>query len=372
MATFIADSPPAASNGQAPPEGTAAPPPEPSAAAPAFAATPAPAPAPAEHACAKCGAAMVAGQDWCIQCGAGAPGSLGTPGWRSTATVLVAVAVLVLGAAAAAYAALSKGSGKARVVTVASTVPPAATTPAATAPATTAPGTAATTPGATATTPPSSSLTTPAKPPKIPLSAATPKASEKTTTTGSTTTSTSTTTSSTPTSTTPASSTTGGSTAPESIVLDTNAASPYNPYEYPASWFGDPSLAIDGSTTTIWTAEVNPATAPKMAEGLLIDLKAKQKVAAMELITSTPGMTVQVYGTSAATAPSSITDPSWTPLSAPRVVKKKHKHIALRDSAKQFTFITLWISKAPESAVGTPEAPGHVDVNEVELFPPTS
>jgi hypothetical protein len=368
MATFIADPAPAASNGQAPPEGTAAPPLEPPADAPAPAA--AAGPAPAEHACAKCGAAMAAGQDWCIQCGAGAPGSLGAPGWRSTATVLVAVAVLVLGAAAAAYAALSKGSGRARVVTVASTAPPAATTPAATTPATATPG--ATTPGATASTPASSSpLATPAKPPKIPLTAATPKASEKTTTTGSTTTSTSTTTSSTPTSTTPASGT-GGSTAPESIVLDTNSASPYNPYEYPASWFGDPSLAIDGSTSTIWTAEVDPATAPKMAEGLLIDLKAKQKVAAMELITSTPGMTVQVYGTAAATAPSSITDPSWTPLSAPRVVKKKHKHIALRDSAKQFTFITLWISKAPESAVGTPEAPGRVDVNEIELFPPAS
>jgi hypothetical protein len=373
MATFLADSPPAPSNGQAQPDGAPAPPPQPPAAGP----TPAPAPAPtlAEHACAKCGAAMAAGQDWCIQCGAGAPGSLGAPGWRSTATVLVAVAVLVLGAAAAAYAALSKGSGKARVVTVASTTPPAATAPApaATTPATGAPGGTATTPGALATTPKSKSpLATPAKPPKIPLTAATPKASEKTTTTGSTTTpTTSTTTSSTSTSTTPAS-TTGGSTDTESIVLDTNAASPYNPYDYPASWFGDPSLAIDGDTSTAWTAQVNPATAPKMAEGLLIDLKAKQKVAAMELITSTPGMTVQVYGTAAATAPNSITDPSWTPLSAPDVVKKKHKHIALRDSAKEFTFITLWISKAPESAVGTLEAPGHVDVNEVELFPPAS
>lgn len=34
--------------------------------------------------------------------------------------------------------------------------------------------------------------------------------------------------------------------------------------------------------------------------------------------------------------------------------------------------MTLWISKAPESAVGTATAPGHVDVNEVELFPPKS
>jgi hypothetical protein len=29
----------------------------------------------------------------------------------------------------------------------------------------------------------------------------------------------------------------------------------------------------------------------------------------------------------------------------------------------------VWISQAPESAVGTPEAPGHVTVNEIELLP---
>ena len=51
------------------------------------------------------------------------------------------------------------------------------------------------------------------------------------------------------------------------------------------------------------------------------------------------------------------------------MVKKKHLRIALRDSTKAFTFVTLWISKAPESSIGTAEAPGHVDVNELELFP---
>ncbi len=317
---------------------------------------------------------MAPGQEWCLQCGGGAPGSLGTPGWRSTATVLAAVAVLVLGAAAAAYAALSKGSGKARVVTVASAAAPNATTP----------GTAATVPGTTATTPasaPGALGTTPKsklplgtiKPPKIPLTATTPKASEKTTTTTSST-STSTTPSSTSTSTTPSNTSTttaGEESQPAAILLDTDAATPYNPYGYPASWFGDPSLAIDGDTSTAWTAQVNPASAPKMAEGLLIDLKAMQKVSALKLITSTPGMTVQVYGTSVQAAPNSITDPTWIPLSPTKVVKKKHLRIALRDSSKAFAFLTLWISKAPRSSLGTAEAPGHVDINEVELFPPS-
>jgi hypothetical protein len=309
---------------------------------------------------------MAAGQDWCLECGAGAPGNLGTPSWRSAAVVLGVVGVLVLGAAAAAVAALTKGPAKAPVVvkTVAQAPAPTTTTPA-------TPGTTPTTPGALGTTTKAKS-TLPlgtVKPPKIPLTAVTPKASEKAATTPSTTTKTTT-----PTSTTPSGSSTGGEKTSEesqqsAILLDTDAAKTYNPYGYPAADFGDPSLAIDGDTSTAWIAQVNPSTAPKMAVGLVVDMKDKQRVGALQIVTSTPGMRIQVYGANVQTAPESITDPAWIPLSAPRTVKKKRLRIALRDSTKAFTFITLWISQAPQSAVGTPQAPGHVDVNEVELFP---
>jgi hypothetical protein len=317
----------------------------------------------------KCTAPLQGGQEWCLQCGAGAPGSLGVPGWHAGAAILAAAAVLVLGAAAAGYAALSKGTPKARVVT---TTVAQASTPVTTTPATALP----ITPGATATVP-KAKATLPfgaVKPSKIPLTAVTPKVSEKlgkiklpaeaTTTTP---------TSTTPSSSPPSSSGTGGGTASDeaqrsAILLDTNAATPYNPYNYPASWFGDPSLAIDGDTSTAWTAQVNPASAPAMAEGLLIDLKAKHKVAVLQLVTSTPGMTVQVYGADGQAVPASITDPAWIPLSAYKVVKKKHVRLKLRDAKKAFTYITLWISKAPQSSIGTAEAPGHIDINEVELF----
>jgi hypothetical protein len=314
------------------------------------------------------------GQDWCLQCGAGAPGSLGTPGWRSGAVALAAVAVLVLGAVAAAVAALGKSTPKAAVVTT--TVAQAApTAPTSTAPPST-PSTTTPAPGAVgkakATLPLGS-----VKPPKIPLTAVTPKASERAagktpSTEGKTSAPTST-----PTTTTPSlpsgSSTTGEAGGEESqqsaILLDTDAASTYNPYNYPAGWFGDPSLAIDGDHSTAWTAQVNPATAPALAEGLLIDLKTKQTVSVLQLVTSTPGITVQVYGAVGHTVPESITDPAWVPLSAFKVAHKKHLRLKLRDSKKAFTFIALWISKAPRSAIGTAAAPGHVDVNEVELFP---
>jgi hypothetical protein len=341
------------------------------------ASSPAPAPtAPEQQAtrsCANCGAELQDGQDWCLQCGAGAPGSLdpGGPGWRSATIVLAATGALVLGAAAAAYAALTQpGSHTAspKVITVAQA-------PAATAPITTTPGatTTPTTPGTLGTPTTIKPLPGTAAPPKIPLSAPTPKSSGTTTTTPSTAPNTN----AGPTEAgtgggganepTPKS---GGTTTAEQtpILLDTNAASTYNPYGYPASNFGDPRLAIDGETGTGWTAQVEPAVAPKMAEGLVVDLKTAQKVSMLTLVTSTPGMIVQVYGANGNTLPASITDPTWVALSSAKDAKKHKTKLTLRDSGKAFRFYTLWISKAPASAVGTPSAPGHVSVNELELF----
>ena len=88
--------------------------------------------------CDRCGTPMDPSQDWCLNCGAGAPGSLGggARGWRSGATILAATAVLALGAAAAAYAALSKGKAHPTVLTttVAQAAAPGAATPGAATP----------------------------------------------------------------------------------------------------------------------------------------------------------------------------------------------------------------------------------------------
>ena len=313
---------------------------------------------------------MALSQDWCLQCGAGARGSIGSPGWRSTATILAVTVLLALGAAAAGYAALSKKTPK----------PPTVTTTVAQAPVT-----SATTTTPTISTPSTSAkiplpLGTTVKPPKIPLPLGTGVKLPKITPPGSLGTSTTSTTNTigstgtgTNTTSTPSTSTTGGSgTAGESqqaaILLDTNAASTYNPYNYPVAEFGDPSLILDGDMATGWTAEVNPTRAPKMAEGLLIDLKTRQKLKAVKLATASLGMTVQVYGANAHTAPTSITDPAWVPLSHSQVVTKKHIRIKLRNATRAFRFVTLWISQAPAASVGTPAAPGHVSVNELELF----
>jgi hypothetical protein len=305
--------------------------------------------------CAKCGAALAPGQDWCLQCGAGAPGSVGSGAWRPWAIALAATAVLLLGAAAAAYAALSKEPKHAAVVTatVAQAPPPAATAPA-----------PASTPTPTPTIP-ATKVPPIAKAPVLPTKAVTPPVTTPTTPatpTGGTTGEQKT-------------STTGsgqGTTAPKgptALLLDTNAASTYNPYNYPATSFGDPSLTIDGDTGTGWSAQVNPATAPAMAEGVVLDLKSAKKLSAVKLVTSTPGMTLQIYGANTKTAPASITDTSWVPISHSLRIGKRRARIPLKTQGKPYRFVVVWISGAPESSVGTPEAPGKVTLNEIELFP---
>ena len=140
---------------------------------------------------------------------------------------------------------------------------------------------------------------------------------------------------------------------------------------------GDDDVALAQAGLRRWTALVEPSVAPKMAEGLVIDLNEPRKLSAAGLSTTTPGMTVQVYGANGEAPPTSITDPAWVALTPAIVAKKKHARIkfggstaaGLAAAKKAYRFIVLWISQAPQSAVGTPTAPGHVSVNEFELFP---
>jgi hypothetical protein len=343
MATLLVDTPPAGEPDPPVAEAASAPEPAPG--------PPAQHPAPVgERLCPTCSAPLAGEQDWCLECGSGAPGRTIGSGWRPAATILVATLVLVLGAGAAAYAALSKHAPARRVMTT--TV--AAVTPPVTAPA----------PTPTPITP----ETTAVKPPKIPLTTSTPtptsteettaekeaaaekeKASKK--------------------------KNTGGASSepkPTPILLDTNAAKTYNPYNYAAATFGDPSLAIDGDTSTGWTALINPETSPLLAEGLLINLNNAQKLGSLELVSSSVGMTVQVYGANGATVPASITDPAWVTLSHSVVTKKHHTKIKLLRPKKGFVFGLVWISKAGPASLGTTTSPGHVSINEVELFAPKS
>jgi hypothetical protein len=328
---------------------------------------------------------MQAGQDWCLQCGTGAPGSLaGGPGWRAVAAVLGTTALLVGGASVAAYAALNENERKALpAATVAKVGAPAPT-------ATPTPG--ATTPGTTPTPgTPGTPTTIKGAPPKIPLQTPTPKASggasgpnheannalfppetksTATSTPKSSSGSTQTSTSGSKAQENEAGSGdkgASGSEPPSPILLDTNAASVYDPYAYPPTLFGDPSLAIDGEAKTAWTAQVQPAAAPRMAEGLQLDLKTPQKLGSVAVKTGTVGITVEVYGSNARTPPTSISDPQWVRIVGLKVLKKADTTLRLKTPAK-YRYVVLWLVKAP--ATSTPTSPGAVAIDEFELFRP--
>ncbi len=69
----------------------------------------------------------------------------------------------------------------------------------------------------------------------------------------------------------------------------------------------------------------------------MIDLKSAKKLSAVKLVTSTPGMTLQVYGANTKTAPASITDKSWVPISHSLTIRKRRARIALKTQGKAYT-----------------------------------
>jgi hypothetical protein len=373
----------------------------------------------AERACATCGTPLQPDQDWCVQCGAGAPSGRSGPGWRSAAAALAGAAVLALGAAAAAYAALNKSSPTPPppVTTVAQT-PPVATTSTSTA------TTTSTTAAATASEPtlPTTSL----PPPKIPSSTQTPTTGgtggtgeqgssgepgssteegnqgsksqgsgksqgESETETGKSgeggetgtaeeecETSTGT--------------TTGAETEAEELeakeleeggcpggegegaksaplVFAANAASTYDPNGYPETGYLGPELAIDGVTTTAWTAAAAPELAPKVQAGLLIDLQRKRRIAKVGLISRTLGMTVEVFGTTQREAPKSIESSGWKKLSGIHLVEERNSSIVLKRTPK-IRQLLIWVLKAPEveAEAESEEASDSAAINEVALY----
>ena len=319
-----------------------------------------PAGAPASHPARAAGPRWSPARNGACSAGAAAPGALERSPWRSTGLIVAVIAALALGAAAAAVAALNQQAPAARRVTNIVAAAPAATPPASTpAPAPKTP------PPATSKAP----LPTPAKHlPKLPTTTSTPPATPTTgtSTTGSTTTG-------------EAQASTGteggtgegseSSSQPSALLLDTDAASTYNPYNLPASYFGDPSLTIDGANETTWTAQVNPATAAEHGRG-----GADQPQVAEEALGARARQPDQGHGGAGLRDGRS------------HAARVDHRNVvgpadeALRDQEDPHTFQAaeaqdglplpvLWISKAPASAVGTPTAPGHVKIGEIELFP---
>ncbi len=311
-------------------------------------------------ACANCAAPLAVGQIWCLECGTAVPGGLrAAPGLRSSLGVVGVTLLLVVGAVAAVYAAASSDSKRVTETTasVPAQLPVAPDVPAA---ATPTPGTALPAPGLPAATPTTKLPTAP----KLPAATPTPAPTAVAPVTVAPTTSTPKTTGTTPvkpktTTTTPATSVPSATSA--KILLDTDAATTYNPYSLPPGGFGDPAKAIDGDGQTTWTYQLDPSTAGKTLVGLAVNLKSKQTVRSITISTPSAGMTVEFYGATGSELPVSITDPGWAHL-ATRTAISAQTTVKLRSAAKGVHYLLVWITHAP-SGVTT----GTLGVSELSV-----
>ncbi|MDE3069864.1 MAG: hypothetical protein KGJ43_03960, partial [Acidobacteriota bacterium] len=301
----------------------------------------------ARHHCGNCKAPMADEQDWCVQCGTADKRSMRTrAGLASAGGLMAASALLATGAAAAGVAALTQSPAHEPAHRLLSmppvTQPPASATTTPVNPGT--PETLKTPRTAPAPAPASSSSTSPAS---TPASSSGSSATTQTTTTTTTT-------------------TTG---PPPAIELQAQDLSVYNPHHaYPAADAGDPRKSFEEGALSLWDVQVQPAGASKLDVGLLVHLRSPRRTASMEVITSTPGYTVEVFGAKGEKAPKSISDPAWTRLALQSDVRRKST-IALSHSNERFPYIVVWITAIPSSLAGSAGSPGRVSLDELALLP---
>jgi hypothetical protein len=277
-----------------------------------------------ERVCPSCAAPAQTPQRWCLECGAELPQPRRS-GLRPTVGIATTLAVLVGAASAGGYTLLRHDRQPPPAATTVAQAPPAATVPSTLPPATQEPPSGY----------PSTPLPLPSTPqtsPTTPLTHTSSVPYSKQTTTHD--------------------SGGAGSTTPKPQLALANvalgaAAVAYAPYAADTVDLGDASLIVDGTTRTGWRtpAFADPTARPQL--GVYVDLASAVKVRKLVLETSTPGMSVEVYG-AVKGPPSSITDSGWDHLATRDGLASKKTAIALPNRA--FRYILVWIVGLPPGA----------------------
>ena len=272
--------------------------------------------------CRVCGSALASGQDWCLECGAAAPGRLGPrPSRRPAIGVLALTLFLAGGAIAASYAAVSADSARVAAAPVAQVAQQASN------PAQPEPGKTL----SRRIIQPAGGLPTRATAPQVfrpavsqpkavpkPTVVAKPKPQKR-------------------------SRVAVAPTGPLKAIAPAGAST-YNPYARPGE-FGNAGAAIDGSSGTAWTASVDPEHRSSLAVGVTLAINPRTGLRALDIRTPTSGMTIEVYGSSGG-LPVSITDPGWTHLSTIHAVAAGQR-VGLGDGRLPIRNLLVWITAAP-------------------------
>ncbi|HZU39861.1 MAG TPA: protein kinase [Solirubrobacteraceae bacterium] len=128
---------------------------------------------------------------------------------------------------------------------------------------------------------------------------------------------------------------------------------------------GTVGLAIDGDPTTAWSTEhYYGDSLGKPGVGLYIDLSSAGGVAARAMVidTGTPGWNAEIYGRTAAAAPSpdSFAAGNWVKLATVSSVRARQR-IALSTRGTRYRYYLVWITSLPKGQ-------NSVQVNEVTLY----
>jgi hypothetical protein len=294
---------------------------------------------PRERACPNCGAPAAGPQRWCLECGHELPGAR-RPGLRPAVGIATTLAVLVGAASAGGYTLLQNGKQPPPPATTVAQAPPATqtapTSPATQEPAPYTPTPYTPAPGASGSNPSHATSTFPTGSSSSSGAGTTGGANAGTHGSsggGSVQQTTPTTTATTP----PKS-----QLALSDIALGA-AAVVYAPYASNSVDLGDPSLTVDGSTSTAWKAPAasDPTASPQV--GVYVDLASKETIRTLVLQTPTPGMSVEVYGATSG-PPASITDAGWDHLASRSSVAAKTK---IKLAARPYRYVLVWITRAP-------------------------
>jgi hypothetical protein len=281
----------------------------------------------ATRGCRVCGSALASDQDWCLECGAAAPGRLGPrPSRRPAIGVLALTLGLAGGAIAASYAAVSADSARQAAAPVAQLAQQISN-----------PNLNLPQPGRTLSRRyiPAPATGLPSRPtaPQVyrpvvvkPKNAAKPKVVAKAK---------------------PKKERSTVAIAPPTgplKAISPAGASTYNPYGRTAN-VGNAGAAIDGSSGTAWTADVDPDHRSSLAVGVDIAINPAKGLRGLDIRTPTSGFSVEIYGSTGGT-PVSITDPAWTHLATIHAVAAGQR-VGLGDGRLQIRHLLVWITAVP-------------------------
>ena len=146
----------------------------------------------------------------------------------------------------------------------------------------------------------------------------------------------------------------------------TTPAEPNGKVHADTDFTGEPSAAFDGDPTTAWSVALGtPELVLEPQVGLLIDLAKPTKLRQLVITPTTPGTTIEVYGSDAETPPATLGDKGWKKLATQLDVAGKTKITLGKDAVGtgKVRHVLIWFAAGPDDGTST-----SVGISELALY----